>query len=836
MSFPSSGPYSIDSDDDVAPVGEEEGQGTTTGTTAATATANRPSWYRFQHKPKENLRTQATESRSNNTAGSTTTTNHTTVIPVVPMAAMNHEATVTNNDGTMFVGEEEEVDPIGSATATTTFEDDGGGAMVPLSDTMQEYIHNNHNPLNTTNTTDIYDVTNVLDQLEQQEIDDDDDDDEAIQVDENGIPIVTRNMNQDTLRSMDTKDENGTLSNMQNEEPLMTTNNKTSTTRTGTPRFQYLRQLYVLMYYKNLSLLITRNVPFYLCMLLLSNTISVLLSWPAGRNPDSDTAIYIPVENYTSCGTLPQDLLPFVAPYINQSISNNTNDRYNQKQMLLDRIQLSYNEKFRNGLPVTVLAIGPLLFSIVVYCIVHEELSIHMLSVLRQNGVLDSTYWLSWYIPFTILAIVNSLLATGVTKLIPIHVYESVYFGGIFGSYLFLHLALMSSSMFLATVQGLRKRFVIFFLFIMILAIWMPILTMLTQSAFGITATANQDIDHTPTRLFWVYQQTETRIGSGTNRFNDDQFINSINDRNQTYDICHIPIISEQESNVYKTPTQREEVSPDQFFTGCYVSAGWGATSWSTTKKTHTGTAIWWFFPYYHFLSIWGNFCGYTAYDPRIEFQVEHMQFTAGELAREAISISSTSTDDTASLFPQGSMIQHQSYYTTQCDVGGCPDFLSNCPAYNFQNIKQYNVCETIDSMTRCPRALDPSPAEGTSVYFAFAMLFAVSITYMLMAAYWGIVFLGGAGTYPLYFFLLPSYWLGVKATKQVSAVTEYHDIDTTVVGDPHSTRTGSVDETIKIMGISKSYGNVMALQPVTFEMACGEVTALLGHNGAGTY
>jgi hypothetical protein len=198
-------------------------------------------------------------------------------------------------------------------------------------------------------------------------------------------------------------------------------------------------------------------------------------------------------------------------------------------------------------------------------------------------------------------------------------------------------------------------------------------------------------------------------------------------------------------------------------------------------------------------------------------------------------------------LFPQGSMIQHERSYISQCDLGGCPEFLSNCPASDYNN-GAYDFCESLDTMDTCPRALNPSPAEGKSVYFMFLMLTAVSFTYIFMAAYWGIVFLGGAGTYPMYFFLLPSYWFGVKQQSNQSTNTGNHivvsDISNNIhdddgganVSTPHSTRTGTTNESVKVMCVSKSYGNVQALRPVTFEMARGEVTALLGHNGAGTY
>ena len=783
MSFPTvptvgSGAINVDSDDD------DDFAPPPRSTSAAVASSpTRPSWSVFQRKPRP-----AAPVVTSAAAAAPTTEPQ----PAVAGGVMDDYYKDDDDDEDIHGYDKRHVAAVGGAAAAAT----AAAAAVPMSNTMEDIIHGGN---------DIYDATDVLNQLEEEG--------------NNNIPM------NDTL--VEEYEIHGkTIAANDKEDELRSSTASMMTSSTYSPPTgirQYVRQLFVLMYYKNISLLLRQ--PIYILLLVLSNTVSVLLSWPAGRDPDADTAIFIPVSNLTMCHTLPNDVFDTISP-------NRTSD-----------VQLSYNENFRDGVPVTILALGPLFFSIITYLILHDEISIHMFNILRQIGVYDSCYWLSWYIPLCALGLVNSFLATCVAKLLPVHVYESTYFMGIVGSLFFLHIALIGCSMFLATVQGLRKRFVVFFLVIMILAVWMPVLTMNVQSSFeinpGAVVSGYSDI-FSPTKLFWLYRQTEVRI---------DASIYNIDSTNQTstYDICNIPIISQQESLNYKTPEQRASVSPDQFFTGCYVTAGWGSTSWSSTRKLNVGTAIWWFFPYYHFLTIWGNFCGYTAYDPNLEFQAEHMTMTAGQLARDAMSIPLNSTGSTPTLFPQGSMIQHESSYISKCDYGGCPEYLSNCPANDYNN-GAYDLCESLNYMDNCPRALDPSPAEGKSVYFMFLMLTAVSFTYMLMAAYWGIVFLGGAGTYPMYFFVLPSYWFGmkqpskastnnVKYSQENSGSNNHLDAnDADGVLAPHSTRTGATEDSVKVMNVSKSYGNVQALQPVTFEMARGEVTALLGHNGAGTF
>ncbi len=754
MSFPSVGPINVDSDDD------DHHPSTTTTPTAAAVSPNRPSWSVFQRKPRAPV-----------VAPTPTTTNPE---PVVITDGIVDDYYRDDDDGYDDDGKR----AAGAAVAAAAAAAAGVGvaaATVPMSGTMEDLLRED----------DVYDATDVLNQLETDAADG---------------PILLN----DTLMEEYDPTKKGVAT--ETAEPHADVDLLALSTTPSTGIRRYLRQLFVLMYYKNISLLLRQ--PIYLLILLLSNTVSVLLSWPAGRDPDSDTAMFIPIQNLTACLTIPGD-------YFNAIPDNQT-----------EFVHLSHNENFRDGVPVTVMALGPMFFSIIAYLILHDEISIHMFNILRQIGVYDSCYWLSWYIPLCTLGLVNSFLATCVAKLLPIHVYESTYFLGILGSLFFLHIALIGCSMFLATVQGLRKRFVVFFLVIMILAVWMPILTMIVQSAFYISPQSSSSDIYSPTKLFWVYQQTEFQLDSS---FNET-------------DTCHVPIISQQESGNYKTPEQRDVVSPDQFFTGCYVTAGWGSTSWSSTRKLNIGTAIWWFFPYYHFLTIWGNFCGYTAYDPNLEFQAEHMTMTAGQLARDSMPVpfNNSVSASTASLFPQGSMIQHESFYLSKCAYGGCTEFLSNCPAGDLNN-GEFDFCESIETMDTCPRALNPSPAEGKSVYFMFLMLTLVSFTFMLMAAYWGIAFLGGAGTYPMYFFVLPSYWIGMKQSSKPSTDTENRVNDNShIVVDtndaPHSTRTGTTEESVKVMNVSKSYGNVQALKPVTFEMARGEVTALLGHNGAGMY
>lgn len=571
----------------------------------------------------------------------------------------------------------------------------------------------------------------------------------------------------------------------------------------------WFRQWWVIVWYKNCPLLQRR--PIHLLILVFSGVAAVLVAWPAGRDYAADQAIFPPT--LTDCGTVPPNFL--------SSLPNATD---------VSKVKLSMNDNWQSGLPVAVLSLGPMLTAIATYLIVHEEIQLHMLGVLRGLGMRDSVYWFSWYIPFAAIAVVNSLFAAITAKLVPVHVFGATYFGGIFGAFFFVQLALIGSSFFLAALSGVARRGAVWLILLMIVAVWVPINVLASQRSYNVSVAtlANGSADlHTPIGLFWVNRQTMYPVvsinlgGTGT-----------ANTNNAT---CNIPIMSEQEGNYFKTTAERAQVLPTEFFLGCYASAGFGATAWAPIKKTDFGLAVFWFIPYFHFNTIWGNFAGFTGY-PGIDFHASHARLTTGELAREVLPVPPSSANaQGTSLYPQGSMLQEQQSTKTECETKdssgtGCIKYKSNCPA---QNLQGYNFCAAVETHD-CFYAPN-SPAEGKSVLAMFGMLLALSLTYVLMASYWGIVFVGGAGTHRFYFFLLPSYWFGVRRRinnndRSVDDDDEAGDYEAQQRRSSTSPDAGAV----KVHAVSKFYGGVQALKPVTFEMARGEVTALLGHNGAG--
>lgn len=400
--------------------------------------------------------------------------------------------------------------------------------------------------------------------------------------------------------------------------------------------------------------------------------------------------------------------------------------------------------------------------------------------------------------------------------MLPVHVLDATYFGGIFGSLFFLQLALIGSALFLAAFLGQRRRGAVWIILIMIGALWVPMLMILIQSAFETSAshvTTYSDVS-TPLGLFWVNRQTTFSYQEW-----DDDY------RNSTSALCDYPILSEAEGNFFKTSEEREAVSPDDFFLGCYAAAGWGATQWSPTGKTKLGLAAIWFFPYFHFQTIWGNFAGFTAANDT-KFNANHAAMNAAELAREALPVPpSESNSQGTTLFPQGSMLQLEYSYTYECEEevygGYCEKYKNNCPA---QDMEGFNFCSRIES-GQCQFAPNPSPAKGKSVYEMFGMLFALSLIYLLMAVYWGIVFVGGPGTHPFYFVFQKSYWFG--APKGSNSRSRRDPVDAEAgVTDPEAA--------VEVYGLHKQYGTTEAVSNVSMRLAKGEVTAILGHNGAG--
>jgi ABC-type lipoprotein export system ATPase subunit len=237
---------------------------------------------------------------------------------------------------------------------------------------------------------------------------------------------------------------------------------------------------------------------------------------------------------------------------------------------------------------------------------------------------------------------------------------------------------------------------------------------------------------------------------------------------------------------------------------GSYVRASWPIEVWKNEAQAER--IIMFFIPYFHFSTMWGSFVGYTAMPNR--------KFTSAQasLSQDELAIGALATPPNLDGFGNSSFADQGSMFITKRSFNN--DYLSTkrtCPLANRSDFPLF--CE---DMFDCGYATDPGNQGGApSVVDTIGYLVALSITYLLMAGYWATVFSRGNGKGgPFYFFLLPGYWFMGK-------VEPPSDID----GDSR----GVVFDNTK-----KSYGRVEVLKGVSFKMNPGEVTALLGHNGAG--
>jgi hypothetical protein len=155
---------------------------------------------------------------------------------------------------------------------------------------------------------------------------------------------------------------------------------------------------------------------------------------------------------------------------------------------------------------------GPMLLAMLAFLAVHAELEMKMLGTLRALGLRESVYWMSWQIPFIVISLINALLGAMTAKLIDanqVHVYQHVYFGGMFGSLFFLNLALVSASLFLAACCGTSRHAAPWLVMLMFIGAWVPFLVIASTSTMPYSSgVTNNGLSASPTGLFWVNANT----------------------------------------------------------------------------------------------------------------------------------------------------------------------------------------------------------------------------------------------------------------------------------------------------------------------------------------
>jgi hypothetical protein len=297
------------------------------------------------------------------------------------------------------------------------------------------------------------------------------------------------------MAPMTTKGDDGDVVDLGSSMPSLPnpipypTNTSTSTPPPSLPSATtpFFTQLYWTVH-KNLLLLSRR--PLMVLLMLSSSLLSVLLSWAAGRDTDTDTDTDTPLPEMDQCNSVPFE-------FYNEL-------EWNERS---SKMKYSLNDRWRNGLPVAVLSLGPFLQAVCAFLVVQSEIEGKLLGVLRTLGVRESVYWISWYLPFLSSSLINSLLGAGLAKILPgVHVFASVYYGGIFASLFFLQAALVASSFFLAAVCGSLKRLIVMIVALMILAVFVPFFVI--SANFALDSFTYTEPSSAPPGLFWMNRNT----------------------------------------------------------------------------------------------------------------------------------------------------------------------------------------------------------------------------------------------------------------------------------------------------------------------------------------
>jgi hypothetical protein len=241
-----------------------------------------------------------------------------------------------------------------------------------------------------------------------------------------------------------------------------------------------------------------------------------------------------------------------------------------------------------------------------------------------------------------------------------------------------------------------------------LVAQWAPYLTQVIKAY---PSTNPDDLQYSfvsPNGLFWTNQHTT----QGSQDFT-----------------CDIPIISKEQGDIVKTEQEQLEFPEDEWFVGCYFTAGYVNSMWNQDKSI--GIAVLFMFPSVHFMSAWGNFLGFTGMPDR-RFGYEHASMSPEELAIASLPVPPNPANGRGTvLFAQGATLNTE---TKEYDY---VNSRSNCPASSLEDY----FCDL--SFDICPSAAEVSPTESPSVLGLFGFLFSLSIIYTLMAAYWAQVFPG---------------------------------------------------------------------------------------------
>ena len=273
--------------------------------------------------------------------------------------------------------------------------------------------------------------------------------------------------------------------------------------------------------------------------------------------------------------------------------------------------------------------------------------------------------------------------------------------------------------------------------------------------------------------------------------------------------------MSNFQGNVFKTHEERALLEPYDYFLGCYFSPGFTTYAFSGPSGVSSGLFLW-FIPYTHFTALWSNVAGYTAMRGR-SFGSAEARMSPEELAIASLPVPPNAENAMGTtLFPQSSTFNFGYKYYNYNDIrytdkDGGTQTKSTCPNTNSSSL----FCSEINYATTCEFSGPNSPTENSpSFNDTLGLLVLMALFYTMLAAWWAQVLPAGNGApQKPWFFLLPSYWRGSS----------------------RGGNDGKESSQVAIREAKKKFGDFEAVKGVSLSMECGEVTALLGHNGAGS-
>ncbi|KAL9186661.1 hypothetical protein ACHAXT_005899 [Thalassiosira profunda] len=562
----------------------------------------------------------------------------------------------------------------------------------------------------------------------------------------------------------------------------------------------WTRQFQVLLT-KNRRLLSRR--PIHLFVLLFSSIASVIFAWLAGRDARGPSGAFPPL---TDCGMVDPLYVAEMSDY----------GGYGEARY---EIPLSLNEPWRGGLPVWLLSLGPTAAGVSAFLILRDELQSRRWGMLKAADA--SAQWMSWFVAFSLLGLVNSLLGGITAVALPeCHALEAVNFGSVFGTLWFLNMALVAASFFLAAICGTctSTALTVFLVMSIVVASSAPAIGTAASNGYysdaGLALNTYSSFTYGSGGAYWLYGSTSRVDVQYDYGFSFDpetgEYVEST-DQNYTTRECEVPLVSIEEAHSYKSPSEQDEVPKEDIFQGCYVIAS------ATTAGTPLSNFFWYWIPQYHFMAAWSSILGYTSL-PGNEFSLAEASKSPEDLAQLSLAnhlgLSEPSYDPTntngTSLFAQGSTIMTDLYY----------DWTRNYYSYGVEEVQE-STCPSIEVTNLCseytyecayPKPGFPS-AGSPSVNGTMGLLVSLAVLYSFMAAYFMAVMpMGNGASLRCCFPFLPSYWCnrGSKSDDEEQ------------------------DKGVEAVRVSKSYGTVQALKPFSLAMKPGEVTAILGHNGAG--